>query len=214
MNPAQRASVAGVALFAAAVGATAGFAAERVVVGRRLRRGVPAGDASVSGQLRGPPRIVACEDGVELHVEVDEAHPSAPWRDLTVVFVHGYALNQDCFHFQGWRCTGRRVWCSTTSDRTADPAGSSGSATLVQLAHDLRTVIDDVAPLGRWFHRSLDGRHDHSGARANRSRALRRPDSGGWASSRALPARWRLSLWGYRPSRCGPFARLLRRSFR
>ncbi|HEX5016468.1 MAG TPA: alpha/beta hydrolase [Actinomycetes bacterium] len=149
MNPAQRAGVAGVALVAAAVGATAGFAAERVVVGRRLRKGVTSGGRLGLGQLRGPTTIVRCDDGVELHVEVEDAHPSAPWRDLTVVFVHGYALNQDCFHFQRLALHGsaRLVFYDQRSHGRSG-RGSSESATLAQLARDLRSVIDEVAPTG------------------------------------------------------------------
>ena len=149
MNPAQRAGVAGVALVAAAVGATAGFAAERVVVGRRLRKGVTAGGRMGLGQLRGPAQVVRCDDGVELHVEVEQAHPSAPWRDLTVVFVHGYALNQDCFHFQRLALHGsaRLVFFDQRSHGRSG-RGTSESSTLRQLAEDLRTVIDEVAPTG------------------------------------------------------------------
>ena len=101
MNPARRAGLAGAALVAAAVGAAAGMAAERVVVGRPLRRGeTPGGRLGSRVSCAGRRTIVRLDDGVELHVEVDEAHASAAWRDLTVVFVHGYALNQDCFHYQ------------------------------------------------------------------------------------------------------------------
>ncbi|MFL6180890.1 MAG: alpha/beta fold hydrolase [Actinomycetes bacterium] len=149
MNPAQRAGVAGVALVAAAVGATAGLAAERVVVGRRLRRGVTPGGRLGLGQLRGPVRPVRCDDGVELHVEVEEAHPSAPWRDLTVIFVHGYALNQDCFHFQRLALHGSaRVVFYDQRSHGRSGRGSRESSTLMQLAHDLQAVIEEVSPTG------------------------------------------------------------------
>jgi pimeloyl-ACP methyl ester carboxylesterase len=149
MNPAQRAGVAGVALLAAAVGATAGLAAERVVVGRRLRRGGPTAGRMGMGQLHGPSQRVTCDDGVELHVEVDEAHRAAPWKDLTVVFVHGYALNQDCFHFQRLALHGsaRLVFYDQRSHGRSG-RGSAASSTLRQLAADLSTVIDAVAPEG------------------------------------------------------------------
>ena len=149
MNPAQRAGVAGVALLAAAVGATAGFAAERVVVGRRLRQGVIPGGRLGLGQLRGEPRVVRCTDGVELHVEVEEAHPTAPWRDLTVVFVHGYALNQDCFHFQRLALHGSaRLVLYDQRSHGRSGRSAPASATMPQLARDLREVLDAVAPTG------------------------------------------------------------------
>jgi pimeloyl-ACP methyl ester carboxylesterase len=149
MNPAQRAGLAGVAVLAAAVGATAGLAAERVVVGRRLRRGDTAGGRMGLGQLRGAARVVTCGDGVQLHVEVEEAHRAAPWKDLTVVFVHGYALNQDCFHYQRLALHGsaQLVFYDQRSHGRSG-RGSSESSTLAQLAEDLEAVIDAVAPSG------------------------------------------------------------------
>ena len=52
------------------------------------------------------PVEVTCDDGVVLHAEVDEVAPYAESASagaatkLTLVFVHGYALNLDCWHFQ------------------------------------------------------------------------------------------------------------------
>lgn len=149
MNPAHRAGLAGAALVAAAVGAAAGLAAERVVVGRPLRRGETPGGRLGLGQLRGTPQVVRLEDGVELHVEVDEAHASAPWRDLTVVFVHGFALNQDCFHYQrlALRGTARLVLYDQRSHGRSG-RGSAESCTMEQIAEDLKMVLDSVVPTG------------------------------------------------------------------
>jgi pimeloyl-ACP methyl ester carboxylesterase len=125
------------------------LAAERVVVGRRLRRGTSPGGRLGLGQLHVPARTVRCNDGVELHVEVEEAHPSAPWHDLTVIFVHGYALNQDCFHFQRLALHGsaRLVFYDQRSHGRSG-RGTRESSTLAQLADDLQAVIADVAPHG------------------------------------------------------------------
>lgn len=149
MNPAHRAGVAGAALVAAAVGAAAGLAAERMVVGRPLRRGETPGGRLGLGQLRGAAHVVSMTDGVELHVEVDEPHPTAPWRGLTVVFVHGYALNQDCFHYQrlALRGSARLVFYDQRSHGRSG-RGSPESATMPQIASDLHTVLDAVAPAG------------------------------------------------------------------
>lgn len=149
MNPAHRAGVAGAAIVAAAVGAAAGLAAERVVVGRSLRRGETPGGRLGLGQLRGAAQIVRMDDGVELHVEVDEAHATAPWRGLTVVFVHGYALNQDCFHYQrlAMRGSTRLVFYDQRSHGRSG-RGTAESATMKQLAADLHSVLDEVAPAG------------------------------------------------------------------
>lgn len=149
MNPARRAGLAGAALVAAAVGAAAGIAAERVVVGRPLRRGETPGGRLGLGQLRGVPQIVQLDDGVELHVEVDEPHPTAQWRGLTVVFVHGYALNLDCFHYQrlALRGTVRLVFYDQRSHGRSG-RGTPETSTMDQLAADLETVLSAVAPTG------------------------------------------------------------------
>lgn len=149
MNPARRAGLASAALIAAAVGAAAGIAAERVVVGRPLRRGETPGGRLGLGQLRGPAQIVRLDDGVELHVEVDEPRASAQWRDLTVVFVHGYALNQDCFHYQrlALRGTARLVLYDQRSHGRSG-RGAAETSTMEQLAADLEAVLDTVAPAG------------------------------------------------------------------
>ncbi len=149
MNPARRAGLAGAALVAAAVGAAAGMAAERVVVGRPLRRGETPGGRLGLGQLRGTPQVVQLDDGVELHVEVDEPHPAAQWRELTVVFVHGYALNQDCFHYQrlALRGTARLVFYDQRSHGRSG-RGTPESSTMAQLAADLEAVLAAVVPAG------------------------------------------------------------------
>jgi pimeloyl-ACP methyl ester carboxylesterase len=92
---------------------------------------------------------VRLDVGVELHVEVDEPHPSARWRGLTVVFVHGYALNQDCFHYQrlALRGTARLVFYDQRSHGRSG-RGTPESSTMEQLADDLEAVLDVVAPDG------------------------------------------------------------------
>ena len=83
---------------ATAVGAAAGAAAVGGVldVARRRRRLTGRGGKDPSfGSLSTPPRTLVTEDGVDLHVEIDEAD-----SPLTLVFVHGYTLNMDCWHFQ------------------------------------------------------------------------------------------------------------------
>jgi pimeloyl-ACP methyl ester carboxylesterase len=84
-------AVAGVG--AAGIGAAVGL--RRLAVGRaRLRPDPDAGEPF--GQLRGGELTVLASDGVPLHVEID-GPDDAP---LTIVFCHGYALNQDAWHYQ------------------------------------------------------------------------------------------------------------------
>jgi pimeloyl-ACP methyl ester carboxylesterase len=147
----------GMAAGAAGV-AVAGTAVE-VARRRRViaRRG--AGDRAPLGSLRSAPLTVVASDGVPLHVEVDEYVPSGEQGRrrtgktaapaLTVVFVHGYALNLDCWHFQrsGYRGLVRTVYYDQRSHGRSGRS-SIGHATIEQLGHDLKQVLDDVVPDG------------------------------------------------------------------
>jgi pimeloyl-ACP methyl ester carboxylesterase len=149
--------IMGMAAGAAGV-AVAGTAVE-VARRRRViaRRG--AGDRAPLGSLRSSPLTVVASDGVPLHVEVDEYVPSvdqgrrrtgkAAPPALTVVFVHGYALNLDCWHFQrsGYRGLVRAVYYDQRSHGRSGKS-SLGHATIDQLGHDLKQVLDEVVPDG------------------------------------------------------------------
>jgi pimeloyl-ACP methyl ester carboxylesterase len=128
------ASAAGVAVAGTAIG----VARRRRVI---ARRGL--GDAAEFGSLRSRPTTVVADDGVPLHVEIDECEDSP----LTVVFVHGYALNLDCWHFQraGYRGL---VRCVYYDQRSHGRSGRSGTehATVEQLGRDLRRIIDETSP--------------------------------------------------------------------
>jgi pimeloyl-ACP methyl ester carboxylesterase len=127
------ASAAGVTVAGTAVG----VARRRHVIARR-----GAGDATGFGSLRSRPITVVADDGVPLHVEVDECDDSP----VTVVFVHGYALNLDCWHFQraGYRGLVRAVYYDQRSHGRSGRS-SDGHATTEQLGRDLRRVLDEVA---------------------------------------------------------------------
>ncbi len=143
---------------AGALGVVAAGTAARAVHQRRVgeaRRG--AGDSTHFGTLRARPMTVVADDGVPLHVEVEEHDPSGgggSGRDragpgLTLVFVHGFMLNQDCWHFQraGYRGLVRSVFYDQRSH------GRSGRSTgqftsIEQLGDDLRRVIEQATPGG------------------------------------------------------------------
>ncbi|CAM5485994.1 hypothetical protein SALBM311S_05641 [Streptomyces alboniger] len=106
---------AGAAIGVVAAGAAAGVAIERLTVGRGMRRKARLALDSTGpyGSLRGTPGKAYADDGTELYYEVDEVEPeggTAPRRrrlfgrkapaPVTVVFSHGYCLNQDSWHFQ------------------------------------------------------------------------------------------------------------------
>jgi pimeloyl-ACP methyl ester carboxylesterase len=137
-------------LGAAAVAAIAtGVVVERRVV--RARRAGAAG-ADRLGALRSPPIEVTCADGVVLHAEVDEIAPYTNARrrrtddDLTVVFVHGYALNLDCWHFQREALRGKhRMAFYDQRSHGRSQRSSREHATIDQLGDDLAAVIDQCA---------------------------------------------------------------------
>ncbi|WP_210440778.1 alpha/beta fold hydrolase [Nocardioides xinjiangensis] len=138
-------TVVGAAGLAAAAGAV-GIARQNRVIGNRA-----AGEQVAFGALHSPPRVVVADDAVDLHVEIDEPDdfggPAATDDDLTVVFVHGYSLNLDSWHFQraAYRGQVRTVFYDQRSHgRSARSAEEN--CTLAQLAHDLRRVIEHTVP--------------------------------------------------------------------
>ncbi|MFJ1753226.1 alpha/beta fold hydrolase [Kitasatospora sp. NPDC088134] len=148
----SRAGLIGISLGVLAAGAAAGVAIERLTVGRAMRRRAreELDAAAPFGSLRGKPRKVAADDGTELYVEVDE-----PERDggPTVVFCHGYCLNQDGWHFQRAALRGalRTVfWDQRSHGRSERSRSFLGGepASIDQLGADLRAVLDAVVPDG------------------------------------------------------------------
>ena len=96
-------------------------------------------------------------DEVAPYLEGTKSQPSKglarlrrlPELEPTIVFVHGYALNLDCWHFQraAYRGLVRAVYYD---QRSHGRSGRSpdGHATIEQLGEDLRTVLDHVVPEG------------------------------------------------------------------
>jgi hypothetical protein len=84
---------AGLVVGATAAGAGAIVAAERIAISRLRGRPGPAGEPF--GSLRGLALTVLADDGA-LHVEIN-GPDTAP---MTIIFCHGYTVNQDCWHFQ------------------------------------------------------------------------------------------------------------------
>jgi pimeloyl-ACP methyl ester carboxylesterase len=149
-------SVAGALGVAAAGSAAVGILRQQRQISRR------AGQEIAFGSLRSAPVTVVADDGVPLHVEVDEVSAAEQTgavdrllrrKDqtppVTVVFAHGYCLNLDCWHFQraAYRDLVRTVYYDQRSH------GRSGSSdrehsTIDQLGRDLKAVLDAVVPDG------------------------------------------------------------------
>jgi len=149
-------SLAGVLGVAAAGGA---------ITLRRHQRSISrrAGEDVAFGSLHSAPITVVADDGVPLHVEVDEVDDAraldlggrlfrrvrgAP-PDVTVVFVHGFCLNLDCWHFQraAYRNLVRTVFYDQRSHGRSGRSDREHS-TIDELGRDLKAVIDATVPEG------------------------------------------------------------------
>ncbi|MBA3309664.1 MAG: alpha/beta hydrolase [Nocardioidaceae bacterium] len=136
------AGLAGAAAGVVVAGAAAGILAERQVVARRRAEA-----EQPFGSLRAPRRTVVADDGLELHAEVEEADAGIGSSGApTLIFLHGYALNLDSWHFQRGALRGdhRMVFYDQRSH------GRSGRSrdehcTIDQLGRDLSVVIDELA---------------------------------------------------------------------
>jgi pimeloyl-ACP methyl ester carboxylesterase len=152
-----RARIAGTlagALGVAAAGTAVGILRQQRAISHR------AGERIEFGELRSTPHTVVAEDGVPLHVEVDEVPPpdngikrrlakALDEPQVTVVFAHGYCLNLNCWHFQraAYRGLVRTVYYD---QRSHGRSGQSDRehATIEQLGRDLKQVLDAVVPDG------------------------------------------------------------------
>jgi len=138
----------------------------------RLRRGGHARRAELP-PLVGEPVQVVTDDGTRLHVEVDAADPAS--RDAgapAVVFLHGYALTADAWHFQRLALRGRhRLVLPEVRGHGRSERGPLGPTGVSRLADDLGEILDAVVPQGPI---ALVG---HSlGGMTIMELALRRPD--------------------------------------
>ncbi len=143
----RRAGLTRIAVGVAAAGTALGLAAGRYAIGRMRRPGDPDADHRY-GELRGRELTVPADDGVPLHVEVDDGGP-ADGTGLTVVFAHGWVLNQDSWHYQrrDLRELGRLVfWDQRGHGRSGRSARER--ANVDQLGRDLLAVLEATVPDG------------------------------------------------------------------
>ncbi len=137
--------VSSIAVGATAAAVGAAVAAEKVAVGRLRLQPDPAA-AEPLGQLRGRELTVLADDGVPLHTEI-EGPDRAP---VTVIFCHGFTLNQDSWHYQrrDLGAADRPYRLVFWDQRSHGRSGRSDPEheTIDQLGHDLYAVIRAVAP--------------------------------------------------------------------
>ena len=124
----------------AAGGIAMGIELERRVVAKRIRRSSQANLEDFFSLRSDGPEVIT-PDGVVVHTEVDEG----PSDDFTLVFVHGYGLNLDCWHFQRLHFRGRLR--EVFYDQRSHGRSSRSEAELCripQLADDLYQVLQEV----------------------------------------------------------------------
>ena len=124
-----------------AAAAAGGLAAQRRFAARRAERAGPA----ELGTLRSDPHVVVADDGLLLHVEIDEVGPEVAADAPTVVLVHGYVLDLGCWHFQRAALRGRyRVVLYDQRSHGRSGRSDPARTTIEQLGRDLATVLHEV----------------------------------------------------------------------
>jgi len=148
-------AVAGAAGAVAATGVAVGVAARKrsqiATDRRRLAKELSDGDEAPGLFPPGEPSSVTADDGIRLSCE--EIEPASGQATMTVVLVHGFALDRRTWHFQ------RRMLAELTEpavrvvlyDQRSHGRSERApreSCTIEQLARDLDAVIRALAPEG------------------------------------------------------------------
>lgn len=154
----QTVGVAGGVVGAAATGVAVGAAARKrkqiSTARRRLATQLSDGTAEPGTQPPGEPSSVTADDGVRLSCEeIDLSDGSGDGPVLTVVLVHGFALDRRTWHFQRRSLAElvdpavRLVLYDQRSHGRSERA-TRESCTIEQLGRDLDAVIRALAPEG------------------------------------------------------------------
>ena len=141
----------GIGLAAAGVATAAGVAAGRVNRDRIERLSVLAPEGLYAHTPDKELAVIA-EDGVPLHVEIDEPDPDAANQDHpTVVFSHGYTLSLKSWVLQRRALTeaGYRVVLWDQRSHGQSEKATAESCTIDQLGKDLKRVIEEAVPDGQ-----------------------------------------------------------------
>ena len=131
--------IAGVAALAMG-GVAMGLELERRIVSKRIDRSSES-ELAEFFTLRSDGPQVTTADGVVLHTEVDDG----PAEEFTLLFVHGYSLDLDCWHFQRshFRGSVRQVFYDLRSHGRSSRSARE-RCRLDQLAVDLEQILDEV----------------------------------------------------------------------
>jgi pimeloyl-ACP methyl ester carboxylesterase len=152
VGKARTAGLLGALVGVVAAGVAGGIAAHKVATRRRsvITAGDPYAEEPFDGLPYDTELTVTTDDGVDLHVEIVEP---AGEPDLTVIFVHGFALDMGTFHFQRKELS--EVTRPTLRLVAYDQPGhgrsgrlAAGDYTIEALGAALHTIIQEVAPDG------------------------------------------------------------------
>jgi len=124
-------------------GLVLGLVLEEKIVGPKVRHTGELGETF--GILHGEPVRVVADDGVSLYTEVDDSRSPDIDDDVTVIFVHGYTLNQNCWHYQrrDLRPQARLIFADQRSHGSSGRSDRAHS-TIDQLGLDLGQIIDQI----------------------------------------------------------------------
>ena len=151
MSPPNRGLVGlGIGLAAAGAATAAGIAAGRMRDERLAKLAVLAPEG-IYAHVPDKQLVVVADDGVLLHVEVDEGSPDTASPDTpTVVFSHGFCLSSASWVLQRKSLVrqGFRVVAWDQRGHGQSGRGSAESCTIDQLGRDLHRVLEDVVPEG------------------------------------------------------------------
>lgn len=138
-----KSKVLGVA--SAAAGVAGAAAAARMINQRAHITHRDVGDDTPLGSVRSAPITVVADDGLRLHAEIDEPENAETRPPVTVVYIHGFSLNLDCWHFQraGYRGLLRSVFYDQRSHGRTQRS-SAEHCNIEQLGTDLVRVLDDL----------------------------------------------------------------------
>jgi pimeloyl-ACP methyl ester carboxylesterase len=148
MSRRKRAGLIGAVVGVAAAGVAAGVAVERLVV-RRSRRDDPFAEEAFGMLPYDETAAVETADGIELHVEIVE--PLQQTNKPTLIFVHGFCLDQGTYHFQRKHLDAQGKHRLVFYDQPGHGLSSSladGEYELPALGDALADVIDSVVPSG------------------------------------------------------------------
>lgn len=136
----------GVGLAAATAAGAVGFATDRLIRDRNAAIGLGTDVADLS-VVPDEERVVVAEDGVPLHVEIDQ--PSA--QDLVaggpiVVLTHGYTHSLQLWSYQrrALKAAGYRVVVWDMRGHGRSEEGEDSAYTIAQIGRDLGRVVDET----------------------------------------------------------------------